>query len=87
MSLINWHEIFVKTINILMPNLVKIFWPILFPVVLGSITLFVIKKVHGRLVYDFSLLSGDSRREANSKVKKANNFIDLISWILNIFGK
>ena len=46
--------------------------------------MWVIKKIIEKFIYDFSTISGDSRRIARKKARKMGNVVDMISSFKDI---
>lgn len=53
------------------------------PLILAFIVL-VIKKISEKFTYDFSIISGDSRRIASKKARKVGKIVDMISSLKDI---
>ena len=56
-----------------------IFMPYIIPLLTTALVVWVIKKIIEKFTYDFSTISGDSRRIARKKARKMGNVVDMIS--------
>lgn len=61
-----------------------IFMPYIIPFLTTALVVWVIKKIIEKFTYDFSTISGDSRRIAREKARKMGNVVDMISSFKDI---
>ena len=54
------------------------------PFLTTALVVWVIKKIIEKFIYDFSTISGDSRRIARKKIRKMGNVVDMISSFKDI---
>ena len=57
---------------------------ILYRFLTTDLVVWVIKKIIEKFTYDFSTISGDSRRIARKKARKMGNVVDMISSFKDI---
>ena len=57
---------------------------ILYRFLTTALVVWVIKKIIEKFTYDFSTISGDSRRIARKKARKMGNVVDMISSFKDI---
>lgn len=53
--------------------------PLIIPAIIGTVSVGIVKSIAGSVVYDLSILTGYSRRQAKRKAEKARNVVDLVS--------
>lgn len=63
---------------------INIFMPYIMPVVTTVLIVWVIKKIVEKIVYDFSIIAGDSRRVARKKARKMGEAVDMISSVKDL---
>ena len=61
-----------------------IIMPYIIPFLTTALVVWVIKKIIEKFTYDFSTISGDSRRIARKKARKMGNVVDMISSFKDI---
>ena len=61
-----------------------IFMPYIIPFLTTALVVWVIKKIIEKFIYDFSTISGDSRRIARKKARKMGNLVYMISSFKDI---
>jgi len=77
--LVNIGEMMIKAIMDGMLQAIIIFMPYIIPFLTTALVVWVIKKIIEKFTYDFSTISGDSRRIARKKARKMGNVVDMIS--------
>lgn len=80
----NMGELILKSIIDAIPMMWEVFSPILIPMIKWGIILAIITYIATKIVSNFSMLIGDTRRETRRKVKTTRNLIDLLSAISDI---
>lgn len=66
-----------RTEKVIMTNMCMVFSE-------TALVVWVIKKIIEKFTYDFSTISGDSRRIARKKARKMGNLVDMISSFKDI---
>ena len=82
--MVNIGEMMNKAIMDGMLQAIIIFMPYIIPFLTTALVVWVIKKIIEKFTYDFSTISGDSRRIAREKARKMGNVVDMISSFKDI---
>ena len=82
--MVNIGEMMNKAIMDGMLQAIIIFMPYIIPFLTTALVVWVIKKIIEKFTYDFSNISGDSRRIAMKKARKMGNVVDMISSLKDI---
>jgi hypothetical protein len=68
-------------------SFIKYVLPILGVYIIGILLVNFVKAITGKVVFNTSIITGYSHRESTRRSKKAQNLIDLISSVSDIFRK
>ena len=79
--MVNIGEMMNKAIMDGMLQAIIIFMPYIISFLTTALVVWVIKKIIEKFTYDFSTISGDSRRIARKKAKKMKSIISFITFV------
>ena len=79
--MVNIGEMMNKAIMDGMLQAIIIFIPYIISFLTTALVVWVIKKIIEKFTYDFSTISGDSRRIARKKAKKMKSIISFITFV------
>ena len=82
--MVNIGEMMNKAIMDGMLQAIIIFMPYIITFLTTALVVWVIKKIIEKFAYDFSTISGDSRRTARKKARKMRKVVDMISSFKDI---